>query len=364
MIRILIPAFALMFLTACGIFQESAQKKTPTPDEIRMETAIRRSNADLARTALKNGVNPNGAMRNGVPFLIAAAAKQELILVEILLENGADPNLADEYGETALHASAASSKTNVTRMLLKHGANPNAPGRYKRTPLMEAARLGKVENAKLLLENGADPALRDSLGRSVLCYAALAPSNGKDVLLLFAGDKDKLTPDPLDLPNSPLLTAMRNGQPDTAEFLLRLVPDFKPGNFQPLGQAAMRIAIDQNRLNWVKILVERGVDLNKSLPLAFKAVRLISVEGVYKFLARNDVIDRGYTPLMWAAIYSRPQIAEYLVLQGSDVSAISNEGRDALDYANDTATRSAIRSAGRKAGKPVKQTPAETAEKK
>lgn len=55
---------------------------------------------------------------------------------------------------------------------------------------------------------------------------------------------------------------------------------------------------------------------------------------------------------MWAAIRSRPEIAEYLVLQGSDVNALSNEGENALDYANhDTATRSAIRSASRQARK-------------
>ena len=97
--------------------------------------------------------------------------------------------------------------------------------------------------------------------------------------------------------------------------------------------------------------MERGVELNKTLPLAFRAARLINVDGAYKFLARNNVIDRGYTPLMWAAIRSRPEIAEYLVLQGSDVNALSNEGENALDYANDTATRSAIRSASRQARK-------------
>ncbi len=354
MIRILFSALALIFISSCTSLEKQEEKKAPTPDEIRLETSIFRSNPDLARKALKNGVNPNGAMRNGVPFLIAAAAKQNLILVEILLENGANPNLIDKNGETALHASAALPKNNITRMLLKRGANPNAQGKYLRTPLMEAARLGRIENAKLLLENGADPLLRDSLGRSVLCYAALAPANGKEVMMLFAGSKDKLTPDPLDLQNSPLLTAMRNGKPETAEFLLRLIPDFKPDNFQPLGQAAMRIAINMNRLDWVKILTERGVNLNKSIPLALKATRLMNAEGVYKFLARNDVIDRGYTPLMWAAIYSRPKIAEYLVLQGSDVNIVSNEERNALDYANDTATRSAIRTAMKARKKPVK----------
>ena len=107
----------------------------------------------------------------------------------------------------------------------------------------------------------------------------------------------------------------------------------------------MTIAIDRNKLDWVKLLTERGVDLHNSLSLAYKATEVLNMEGVYKFFARNGIIDRNYTPLMWAARRSRPEIAEYLVLQGSDVMAISNEEMNALDYANDVATRSAIRSA-------------------
>ena len=87
MIRLLLPVFALIFFTACTATHEP-ERKEPTPDEVRMDTAIRLSNAALARTSLKNGVDPNGSMRNGVPYLIAAAARRDLVLVEILLENG------------------------------------------------------------------------------------------------------------------------------------------------------------------------------------------------------------------------------------------------------------------------------------
>ena len=351
MIRILGSLLLLSLLGACSHFQEPPPKKVPTRDEIRLETAIYRADADLARTALQNGVDPNGSMRNGIPFLIAAATRQNPVLVEILLENGANAKMTDETGGTPLHAAVGSSKTNVTRMLLRNGADPNARGRCGRTPLMEAVRLGKIENVKLLLENGASCLLEDEFGRNVISYAALAPENGKEILELFVGKKEPLMPRSSDLEKSPLLSAMLNGQPETVDYLLRLVPSYKEPEQQALGQAAIRIAIDRNRLDWVKILVERGVELNKTLPLAFRAARLINVDGVYKFLARNNVIDRGYTPLMWAAIRSRPEIAEYLVLQGSDVNALSNEGENALDYANDTATRSAIRSASRQARK-------------
>lgn len=341
--RLISAAAALMLLAGCTTKPEPLPP--PTPQQTRMEIALLRSNADLARSMLDSGVNPNGTTRNGVPYLISAAARQDLVLTEILLEHGADPNLKDAHGETALHAAAAISKPNILRMLLKRGASVNAPGHCGRTPLMEAARLGKLENVGLLLEHGADPALKDELGRNAVVYAALAPENGPELLKQLLSRRNDLMPAPLDLEHSPLLAAMRNGQPDTALYLLNQIPSYREKDFQPLGQAAMTIAIDRNKLDWVKLLTERGVDLHNSLSLAYKATEALNMEGVYKFFARNSIIDRNYTPLMWAARRSRPEIAEYLVLQGSDVMAISNEEMNALDYANDVATRSAIRSA-------------------
>ena len=146
MIRLLSAAAALIFLAGCAAKPEPLPP--PTPEQTRMEIALLRSNADLARTMLDSGVNPNGTTRNGVPYLISAAAKQDLVLTEILLEHGADPNLKDAHGETALHAAAAISKPNILRMLLNRGAAVDAPGHCGRTPLMEAARLGKTNSAE------------------------------------------------------------------------------------------------------------------------------------------------------------------------------------------------------------------------
>ena len=51
MIRFFLPVFTLMVLTACTATHET-ERKEPTRDEIRMDTAIRLSNAPLARTSL------------------------------------------------------------------------------------------------------------------------------------------------------------------------------------------------------------------------------------------------------------------------------------------------------------------------
>ena len=82
--RLISAAAALMLLAGCTTKPEPLPP--PTPQQTRMEIALLRSNADLARTMLDSGVNPNGTTRNGVPYLISAAARQDLVLTEILLE--------------------------------------------------------------------------------------------------------------------------------------------------------------------------------------------------------------------------------------------------------------------------------------
>ncbi len=343
MLRVFAVLIPLLFLAACAAPPEPKQ---PGREDLRLEFAVKHANLRLVNTALSRKADPNTSGRNGTPVLIVAAMLQRADLLEALLKHGADVNIADEFGDTALHAAVASRKTDVVELLLKHHANPNAVGKYLRTPVLEAARLGRIENVKLLLAAGADPAVKDEFGRGILCYAAIAPVNAVPLLKLCEERNIPLEePEEIDLMRSPLLAAMKQGQPETVEFLMKRLGDFSPANRQALGQIAMRVAIENNELEWVKYLTAHGVRLNQTLPAAFRATKTVNIEGVYKFLARNGAIDKGYTPLIWAAINKRPEIAAYLVENGADVSVISNEGKDALDYANDTNTRKAIQAA-------------------
>lgn len=343
MYRVMTVLFPLLFLAACVAPPEPKQ---PSREDIRLEFAVRHSNPAMVKSALSRKADPDTRGRGGTPVLLVAAMLQRPDLMEALLRNGADVNITDARGDTALHAAVASRKTDVVELLLKHHANPNAVGKYLRTPILEAARIGRIENVRLLLAANADPTCKDEFGRGILCYAAIAPVNAVPLLELCVERNIPLTePEEIDLMRSPLLAAMKQGQPETVEYLMKHIGDFSPANRQALGQIAMRVAIENNRMDWVKYLTTHGVRLNQTLPAAFRATKMVNVEGVYKFLARNGAIDKGYTPLIWAAINKRPEIAAYLVESGSDLSVLSNEGKTALDYANDTATRKAITSA-------------------
>jgi len=348
MMKRIFPAFAAVAVLLAGCAKE--EPAPLTKEDIKLEYAVYHANLRMVRDALDRKADPNTSGRRGFPVLMEAAVLQHPEIMRTLIGRGADVNITDRNGDTPLHVAVASKKTDIVELLLQHHANPNCAGKFKRTPIMEATRLGMIDNVRLLLKHKADPSAKDLFERGILTYAAIAPVNGIELLKLFASPGQHVArPEELDLQASPLLAAMQQGRPETVEYILREIPTFAPDSWQPLGLAAMKLAIEFNKPGWVKILTEKGVNLNKNLPAAFKAVRFVNVEGVYKFLARNGALDRGYTPLIWAAVYKRPDIAAYLVSKGARTDVISNEGKDVYAYANDNATRRAIRKAEREA---------------
>ena len=359
-----VSSAAVLLFTGCFFGQKEEPSKL-TKADIQLEYAVRHSKPAMVKKSLQQKADPNTVGKYGRPVLMEAVILQNPEIMRILLENGADVNIRDEFGDTPLHAAAASRKTDVPELLLKHKADPNAMGRFKRTPIMEAARLGLIDNVRLLLRYKADPSVKDEYNRSLEVYAALAPENGVALLkLLFSADEHVPLPDELDLMSSPLLAAMIRGKPETVEYLLDLIQSFQPKNYQPLGQAAMRIAIEFNNKKWVEIITEKGLDLNRTLPLPFRVTIFLNIQGMYKMLARNDVIDKGYTPLMWAAIFKRPEIAAYLIEHGANIAVRSNEGQTALDYANDSETHRAIENAAKDFAEKKKQEEKENQGKK
>ncbi len=75
------------------------------------------------------------------------------------------------------------------------------------------------------------------------------------------------------------------------------------------GVGAIDIAIESKRLDVVKYLHEKGLDLNSSKRTS------------------------GMTPLMIAACYNSVEIAKYLILEDVDPECTDNYGMRAVDYA-------------------------------
>ena len=103
-----------------------------------------------------------------------AAAKGNLIIVNLLLELGAPVNETVIRGETALHRAAARAKTDVMKALISNGAKVDSRTSAGATPLHYAAKCGCAygRHIKLLIKHGAQKEALTKNGRTPLHWAA------------------------------------------------------------------------------------------------------------------------------------------------------------------------------------------------
>jgi uncharacterized protein len=115
---------------------------------------------------------PNGYLHDAIGYpLIYAIYHSPLVFIRTLLDAGADPNIAVDDGFPSLiaaigkiHDQAGSPKRTdvdeVLRLLLKRGADPNQRGINDWTPLHVAVNYRSASAVQILLDAGADPELR------------------------------------------------------------------------------------------------------------------------------------------------------------------------------------------------------------
>ena len=96
-----------------------------------------------------------GADEGASRRLAAAAARGDAARVAALVRQGADPDAALRSGWTGLHLAADTGDVALTRLLLDAGANPDLRSRARGTPLDIAETTGRTEIARLLRGHGA-----------------------------------------------------------------------------------------------------------------------------------------------------------------------------------------------------------------
>jgi len=167
------------------------------------------------------GINPNAQNSDGRTVLIAAAARGELDVVNLLLSRGVDVNVKDNRGYTALaHALEARYPEVEEALLNRPELNPNVGGLLERpvllayvwrdnkkaterllalgadvklqdkdgdTALHGAAETGNVEIMRMLLDKGADPNAKNKQGGTPLMWAAVFGNDDAVRLLLSRG---------------------------------------------------------------------------------------------------------------------------------------------------------------------------------
>ncbi|MBO61603.1 MAG: hypothetical protein CMO63_06505, partial [Verrucomicrobiales bacterium] len=250
----------------------------------------------------------------------------------------------------------ASRNGNLARVkkLLAEGANVDSTEETGRTPIVEAAREGHMEVVATLLAYGAD------IDGGAL-YFSLKYGNPEvaELLILCGADVDKKYQ---SYDDAPLMHATRERLYDVGALMVVKGVNMNghgAGNRTPLDVAEFskgfavflrehgaltydeienggtmdpevtRNILDKHR-SYNDIDPETGPNLDIHIAVHFgdeATLRKIIEIGANL----NAVNDTGYTPLMWATIIDRFQLAKMLIDAGADIN-FSNNGRTALHY--------------------------------
>lgn len=124
-------------------------------------------------------------------------------LVEYLLQNGAEVDAITARGVTALMRAVEHGRCDLTELLLKHGANPNIANAIGVTPLMVAAQNGHANIVEALLDFGANPDAQTNEPEPDECGCAVLANRGL-----------------CDAPLSALAVAAERGHTNTVKILL------------------------------------------------------------------------------------------------------------------------------------------------
>ncbi len=345
---------------------------SPDPeDQIRLNNnliqALNNGNLIETEKLLNSGAVPDAEGPAGNPALIIAAKSGNVDLVELLLEYGADIDIRDSDGFTALMHSCLLGYYHVVELLIDSGADINLVNNdsesafviatqenqleiidllimsgvldyvHLNNKLLEACFLGNYEEVGRLIDGGADVNARDDSGETVLMRAVYYMYSDIVELLIRSGaDVNSIYPESGD---TVLMNAVYKEYIDIIELLLKFGADPNIKNFS--GDTALTWADRKEHKEIMELLVNYGADMqvllnakliNNCISGNLREIKNL-IESGADINAANE--ESGWTPLMYAVNEGYRRIVEYLLDSGVDVHAIDNQGRSALDIADE-----------------------------
>ena len=332
---------------------------------------------ETAELLIKNGADANQKNRDGGTALHGAAFLGRADTARLLIENGADVNAGNYEGETPLNAATVdweatefiagmlqieideervkSGRTDVVELLGQQGAQLGGGNSDSRgDEICEAAAAGDIEAVKAQLIEGADPNARDrELGATPLSWATLFNQVEVGEFLIQKGaDVNARNRDG----GTPLHGAAFLGHADIAALLIQKGADVNARNDKgesPLDVSKVDWGITQLIASWLEIELDRdkveagrttvvemlqqhsSTDTNRpgdDICFAVKSGNVEAVKGLLENGADLDTGDSqfGVSPLSWAALLGKTEIAELLIQNGADVNGRNKDGGTAL----------------------------------
>ena len=218
----------------------------------------------------------------------SAAAAGDVEALNMHLAKGADVHFEDKaFGVTPLTSAALFGQRETAELLIKNGADVNQKNRDGGTALHGAAFLGHADTARLLIENGADVNAENYEGDTPLnaAYVDWETTEGIAGFLQINVNEE----------------AVESGRTRVIELFHQYDAQLGEGNADSRGDELCKAAAAGD-IQTVKAQLTEGADPN----------------------ARDREL--GVTPLSWATLFNRVEVAEFLIQKGAVANARNRDG--------------------------------------
>ncbi|XP_063923595.1 uncharacterized protein LOC135137792 isoform X2 [Zophobas morio] len=303
-----------------------------------------RENQDVIKLLIKRGLDINAESNKGETGLQLACLNCDSEIAEMFLKLGASLQSTGKEMNNALHSASASQEENgdIIKLLLKDGIDVNAQNKNGTTALQVACVEGVYENAKILLDFGASVDSKDKDNNNALHYASESQQNNRDIMQLLISKRIDV-----NVQNKTGQTALQlaclKGVFENVKILLHFGASVNSTDED--NNNALHYASKSKQVNGdvIKILSERGIDVNAKNKNGTTALQLACLTGVYqnaKILldigASIDSTDKDNKNALHFASEStqvNEDIIKTLTEKGIDVNAQDTNGTTAFQLA-------------------------------
>ncbi|XP_059091512.1 uncharacterized protein LOC131887039 [Tigriopus californicus] len=259
-----------------------------------------------------------------------------------------DPEDPNHQASLTIVRAAQTGNLALTRSLVQAGATVNYQDFGVESPLTAACRFGHFEVAKFLLDAGAN--VNHKAASKMTCLDSAIGLNATEMVEFLIKKGQVLTH-----PGETLIQAASSGNLEilkqiagTGHFGRLPIEDqiIIDGPTNSKGENALRISIDQDRVDLFKFLVEAGANLYQTFPdypMSLAPLFVAAADGRYeivKYLVESGLDPNFHaegthaTPFLHACLgKGRLDMIKYLIEHGANVNEVSQNGYSCLSAA-------------------------------